>query len=244
MRSYVEQAHTRVEHERDAIETKRDAYDRFRTRLESIPLRAGSDGIGETLVSPTSGTVSQPIREAFAETVAPVCEERPHEELLVAELGEDIADALTTGGPTPALSRAVRAETDQRRAELAAMDGALDAEADSLEAAATALASVREWLVGANEPSLSTLGFEELRSRHARLAAFRTDCDDLVADRQTHLGRTTGAGGKAGIRHRDLIEYLYDGLPVGHPVLVTATRMDDLCHKCQRTLRDHLVRRV
>lgn len=243
MRTYVDRARTRVERERAVVAEKRDAYDRFRTRLESTHSQPRSEGIGETLVS-SGASASRPIREAFVETIAPVCEDRPRAELLAAELGEEIACALTTDGPTPALQRAVRAEVDQRSDELAAMDRALDAEADSLERAGEALDPIRNWLLEENETSLSDCGFEALSERHARIAAFRTDCDDLVADRQTHLDRTTGAGGRAGLRHRDLIGYLYDGLPVGHPVLVTAVCMDDLCGECQRTLRDHLVRQV
>lgn len=244
MRTHIDRARTRVEREREATAAKRDAYGRFRTRLESISLRAGSDGTGETLVSPPIGSASRPIREAFAETVAPTCEDRPSAELLAAELGEDIACVLSTGATPPALARAVRAESDQRRAELAAMGRALDVEADSLARATEAAEPAREWLLEANETPLSELGFEALRSRHGRLAAFRADCDDLVVDRREHLARTTGAAGQAGLRHRDLIEYLYDGLPIDYPVLVTATRLDDLCGDCQCAVRDHLVRRA
>ncbi|KYH26066.1 hypothetical protein HAPAU_11570 [Halalkalicoccus paucihalophilus] len=244
MRTHVERACERVDREREAVEAKREAYGRFRTRLGSISPRTGSEAPGETLVSPAGGTVSRPIREAFAGTVGPVCENRAHEELLVAELGEDIAHALTTGGATPGLRRAVRAETDRRRAELAAMDRALEAEADSLSGADAIIEPIREWLLEGNETPLSAHGFEELRERHACLAAFRADCDSLVLDRQSHFGRTTGADGKAGVRHGDLCGYLYDGFPIDYPVLVTAVRLDELCGKAQRAVRDHLVRRV
>ncbi|MCL7416764.1 MAG: hypothetical protein M8354_02845, partial [Halalkalicoccus sp.] len=61
---------------------------------------------------------------------------------------------------------------------------------------------------------------------------------------QAHLGRTTGADGKAGVRHRDLRGYLYEGFPIDHPVLVTVVRLEELCGKAQRAVRDHLVRRV
>lgn len=244
MTTYVDRADERVRRELDAIEAKRNAYGRFRTRLESASQRSSSAGVGETLVSATGGTGARPIRRAFAETVAPTCEDRAIEELLAAELGEDVATALTANGATPALRRAVRTEADQRRTELAAMDGALGTEADSLERATEIVDPIREWLIEENPTPLSELGFDGLRERHARLAGFREDCEELVADRQAHLGRTTGVGGQAGVRHRDLVGYLYEGTPVDHPVLVTAARLDGLCGEAQRAVRDHLVRRV
>lgn len=244
MTTHVGRARTRIERERDEVEAKRKAYDRFRTRLESASPRASSAGTGETLVSATSTQRVDPIREAFAETVAPTCEERSIEEVLAAELGEGVATALATGGVSRPLRRALRSETDQRRAELAAMDGALGAEAVSLERATEVVDPIREWLIEGNETALSTCGFDELRERHERLADFREDCETLVADRQEHLGRATGADGQAGVRHDDLRAYLYEARPVDHPVLVTAARLDGLCAECQRVVRDHLVRRV
>lgn len=244
MTTHVDRARARVGRETEAVEAKRDAYGRFRTRLGSVSTRSNGTGTGDTLVSATGGTGTQPIRRSFAETVAETCEDRATGELLAAELGEDVATALTANGATPALRRAVRAETDRRRAELAAMDGALGAEADSLERAADAVEPIREWLIEENPTPLSELGFDRLRERHARLAGFREACRELVADRQAHLGRTTGVDGQAGVRHRDLVGYLYEDSPIDHPVLVTATRLDDLCEEAQRSVRDHLVRRV
>lgn len=244
MTTHVGRARTRVERERDAVEAKREAYDRFRTRLESVSPRASTTGTGETLVSATSTRRVDPIREAFAETVASACEDCPTTEVLAAELGEGIATALTTDGTPPTIRRAIRAETDRRRAELAAMDRALGAEVDSLSGVDAVIEPIREWLIEGNGTPLSSRGFEELRERHACLAGFRADCDSLVLDRQAHLGRTTGADGKAGVRHRDLRGYLYDAFPVDHPALVTVVRLDELCGEAQRTVRDHLVRRV
>lgn len=248
MTTHVERARVRVEREREAVGEKRTAYDRFRSRIGSMspraaaPRRTAVDGAGETLVSVPTGRC--PVREAFVETVAPTCEDRPTAALLEDELGADVARALATGGASPALRRAIRSETDRRRAELAAMDGALEAEAASLARANETVEPIREWLIEANGTPLSERGFEGLRARHERLAGFREDCDALVRDRQARLTRTTGSDGKAGVRHRDLLAYLYDDFPVDHPVLVTATRLDDLCAECQRVVRDHLVRRA
>ncbi|MEM4781450.1 MAG: hypothetical protein QXG03_07830 [Halalkalicoccus sp.] len=240
MRTHVE----RVDREREAVIEKRTAYDRFRTRLGAIsPRRTGGTG-GDTLVSSGGTAGAGPVREAFAETVAPTCEDRPVSELLAAELGEEVATALATAGLSPPLYRALESESGRRRAELAAMERALDAEADSLERASDRIEPIRKWLIETNETPLSACEFDELRARHERLAGFRADCGAIAVDRQEHLGRTTSAGGRAGVRHRDLPYYLYESFPTDHPVLVTVARLDDLCGECQRVVRSHLVRRV
>lgn len=244
MSTHVRRASERVERERETVEAKRRAYGRFRSRLRSIQPRSGTTGAGEVVVGSTGGRAARPIREAFAETVASTCEDRPTMELLATELGEGVATALAADGVSPPLRRAVLSESDRRRVELAAMDRALDAEADSLARASETVDPIHEWLIETNETPLSACGFEELRARHERLAGFREDCVSLLSARQEHLGRTTSADGRAGLRHRELVAHLYESFPIDHPVLVTATRLDGLCAECQRVVRDHLVRRV
>ena len=246
--TYVGRASERVARECADIEAKREVYDRFRSRLRTISPRTAVTGTGpgpgEVLVSSTDGQATRSIRKAFDETVATAYEDRSTMDLLATELGEGVATALATGAASSSLRSAVRSAIDQRRAELAAMDRALDAEAESLERAAETIGSIREWLVGVNETPLSACGFEELRTYHERLTGFRADCDALIADRQDHLGRTTSVDGQAGVRHRDLLAHLYEPFPIDHPVLVTGTRLDGVCGDCQRAVRDHLVRRV
>lgn len=253
MNTYVERASRRVERERETVEAKRRAYRRFRSRLRSMRSRSGPadatarsvpGGGNEVIAGSTGGGAVRPIREAFAETVASACEDRPTVELLATELGEGVATALAADGASPPLRRAVLAESDRRCVQLAAMDRALDAEADSLTRASETVEPIREWLIEANETPLSACGFEKLRARHERLADSREDCAALLSARQEHLGRTTSADGRAGLRHRELVDHLYGAFPIDHPVLVTATRLEELCVDCQRVVRDHLVRRV
>lgn len=244
MTTYVGRASGQIERERETIEAKRRAYGRFRSRVRSIQPRSGATGAGEVVAGSAGGRVAGPLLEAFDETVASACADRPTMELLAAELGEGVATALGAGGTSLPLLRAVLSESDRRRAELVAMERALDAEADSLARTDETVESIREWLIEANETPLSASGFEELRAYHERLAGFREDCAALLSDRQEHLGRTTSADGRAGLRHRDLVAHLYEGFPIDHPVLVTLVRLDELCTECQRSVRDHLVRRV
>lgn len=247
MNTHVGRASDRVAREREAVGARRRAYGRFRSRVEAIRPRprAGPAGAGEVVAGSRGGSdVTEPIREAFVETVAATLADRPVAELLAAELGEGVATAIEAEAPSPSLRRAVLSESDRRRAELAAMDRALEAEAASLSGAKETIESTREWLVDADGTALSACGFDELRARHERLAEFREDCERTLAERQEHLGRTTSVGGRAGVRQRDLVDGLYGEFPIDYPVLVTLTRLEESCVDCQRVVRDHLVRRA
>lgn len=246
MTTRVGRASERVTDERETVEAKRDAYGRFRSRVRAVsPQSVTTGGTGVTVAHASGGTsVARTIREAFAETVAPTCEERPTRDLLSAELGDEVATALTMGDVSPPLRQAILSASDQRRAELAAMDRALGLEADSLDRAEGTIERIRGWLIEKNGTPLSDCGFEELHARHDRLARFRDACEELLSDRQEHLARTTSANGRAGVRQRDLVAYLYEPFPIDHPVLVTAVRLDAIRADCQRVVRDHLVRRV
>jgi hypothetical protein len=103
---------------------------------------------------------------------------------------------------------------------------------------------VVEWVETAAETPLPQLGFDALAERHRRLAAFRERCDDVVADRQSLLGTTTGRELEAGVRHGAVVEFVYADFPVEYPVLSTVARVADTCADCQRAVRDHLVRRA
>ncbi|WP_460559486.1 DUF7260 family protein [Halorubrum pallidum] len=91
---------------------------------------------------------------------------------------------------------------------------------------------------------VTALGFDELRAYHDRLEAHRAQCAGVCRDRQEDLGGATSHDVAVGITHRSLVEHVYANLSVTHPVLDTATRLSGICTECQRTVRDHLVRRA
>jgi hypothetical protein len=261
----VSAAIERVAAEREHVADELRAYDRFDASVRDIePATAAAAGgrpatdggaVTRARTAVREDSMAGPadrVREAFAETVRPysvadVDDGEPLVETLAAELGDGIAATLsptTPGRLTPEVKDAIRSAVDRRRAELRATENALETEADSLETARETFDEVVVWLLAADERPLSSLGFEDLRRRHETLATFRSRCSDVAADRQAVLRRTTSDGPKAGVSHDTLVEFLYQDAPTAHPVLTTAVRLDSVCASCQRTVRDHLVRRV
>ncbi|WP_435064263.1 DUF7260 family protein [Halobaculum sp. EA56] len=87
----------------------------------------------------------------------------------------------------------------------------------------------------------------EARSRRRETRTLKLALDREEERLETAAERTEAVAewiAAAGIRHRDLVSYLYRDLSVDHPVLSTVARLDATCADCQRTIRDHLVRRV
>lgn len=257
--THVDRARTRAEAEREAIEAKAEAFEAFCDRVSvvravSAPAATGATATAGTQLRTDSAGEDRcrAVRTAFAETVRPhsvadVDEAEPLLETVREELTDAVAVALapTTGARfTAELKRMVLAETRARRAETAALREALDRERTHLREATETVDEVTAWLAEADETPLSDLGFDALEARHDRLAGHRTRCERLARDRQGFLRETTTEAGDAGIRHRDLVPYLYRDFPVDHPVLATAARLDDVCSDCQQAVRDHLVRRA
>ena len=270
--TYIDAAQDLVEAERTAAEAKRGGMESFVERVADLPAEsspaggpgvAGAGGLAQrTEASGVGGC--DPIRTAFAETVHPHAvaggdsvvgadpeargaESEPLTAAIRREFTEEIAVALAPASSvpfSPGLKRGVLTEARRRERELDVLCRALDRESESLRAAADTVASVSSWIAAADETPLSELGFDALRRRHEALAAHRDRCDGAAADRQSALGSTTAVGADAGLRHRDLVGSVYEGLSVDHPVLATLVRLDDACQECQRAVRAHLIRRA
>ncbi|EMA44894.1 DUF7260 family protein [Halococcus saccharolyticus] len=268
--THVRQALDRVRDEQAVVTEKQTAYGRFVREIEqlSVDTPSGTQATrqatagqqttaGSVATMQSSGTGGsdrcERVREQFATTV------RPHStadvddgetllEAIAAELSEQVAVALApqnaTVGFTAGIKNGVLSEVTQRRSELRAMERALDREAESLVEATDTLDDVLGWIVEVNETPLTELGFEALRARHDRLDEFREECATVARDRQSVLRATTTGDGEAGIAHQDLAACLYDAFPVAYPILSTVARVIEVCDRCQRAIRAHLVRRV
>lgn len=268
IQTHIHHALASVQDEQIHVAGKQVAFDEFERNVQGIP--ADSTGSHAEAVQTTTGgaitaTASRiiggisssedrchEVREVFAETIRPHSIEDTDEpesllETIREELGGDLAVTLATqkgGRFTSTTKRAVLSASAERRQELMVMEQALDAEEDSLQSAIETVETTIDWLVEANETPLTDLDFDELQARHETLATHRTQCNQIAHDRQAFLNRTTSHEAAVGINHRTLTEYLYAELPVNYPVLVTSTRLDEICTGCQRMVRDHLVRRV
>jgi hypothetical protein len=258
--TYVDQARTRVRAERKALGEMVDAYESFCRRVQNLPADGtASTGVGKgptatTHLSTDAGSADdcRPVRVAFVETIRPhsvvdVDGEESVLETIRAEFTDAIALALapkTDTRFTPALKSQVLAAAQSRRSETRALQTAVERERDHLEETADVVETVTTWLVSANETPLSALGFKKLKHRHETLASHRDRCEQVARERQALLRATTSDGVDVGVSHRTFIRYLYQELPVDHPVLATITKLEETCRSCQRIVRDQLIRRV
>ncbi|OYR44047.1 hypothetical protein [Halorubrum sp. Eb13] len=259
--TYIQQARTRARSEREPIDEMLDAYDTFIRRVQklqpeqtpsSVASLSTAGGVTHLSADASSTDGCRPVRTVFTETI------RPHSvadidetESLLKTIREEFTDAIavalaptTEASFTPDLKRMVLAEAQSRRAEATALQKALEREEAHLDEADAAVDDIIAWIVDANETPLTDLGFDALQQRHETLASHRDYCEEVARDRQEFLQKTTNNGVDAGIRHRSLIPYLYQDFSVDHPVLATVATLDETCEDCQRTVRDHLVRRA
>jgi hypothetical protein len=254
----IDRARKRVRGEREAVDAKIEALDAFVGRIEELapdPNSAASSvtaTVGaQSRVASAADSRCRRVRTAFAETIRPhsvddTDGDEPLLETIREEFTETIAVALapTTDAPfTPGLKRAIVAQAEARRAEATAFARALDRETDQLDAAGETVDEITGWIGRSEEPPPSDVGFNALKLRHETLERHRNRCETLARDRQEFLGETTNNGIEAGIRHRQLMPYLYATLSVDHPVLATVVRLDAACEEYQRIIRDHLTRR-
>lgn len=271
--THVHRARDRAESEAAAFEARVEAYERFYDRVADVPTgptdatgattartartatpSAELAGFGGTqrFVGASTADRCETVRTAFAETIGPesvadVGDAEPLIETIRTELSEGVAVALaptTDATFSPEVKRGVLAETQSRKREATVVRRALDREVSSLDAAATLIDDVTTWIEAKDETPLSDLGFDALHERHRTLSTFRDRCDETVCDRQSTLRTTTSYELEAGVRHREVVGFLYVDFPVDYPVLSTVARLGETCRTCQRAVRDHLVRRV
>ncbi len=255
--TYVEQARTHVRAEREAVEAKLAAFEEVNRLVEAIPTES-------TAITSVTG----PEQRANSANDARCLEvRRAFEEMVRSNSVDDVVDAesesllatvraaftdpitlalvpTTDASFSPELRQTVIDETAARRGEPVAFDGEFAREAEHLPDASDAVDDVTGWIVDINETPLPALGFHALKDRHGTLATHRTRCGQRARQSQAFLEKATSTGVKAGVSHRQLPTYLYQDFPVDHPVLATVATLEATRRECQRTERDHLVRRV
>jgi len=256
----IHDALTRIKTEQDAVDAKRDAIDQFIERVEACspaPSPAAATYATATVSrtpqeSQGSTNQCQTVRQAFAETIEPhslddIDDSESLHETIQTELSESIAIALaptTKAAFSPELKQAVLSKSHVRRTATDTLRRALDREVSELGDARDTVDEFTEWISTADETPLTELGFEELRSRHGTLSAYRSCCKELASHRQDFLEGATSHGETIGVSHSDLVDYAYQDFPADRPVLATMARLAETCGECQRIVRQHLVRRV
>jgi hypothetical protein len=261
----LDAAAERVAEERCAVVAERDALDEFVGRVEDLgptgadrPLADGGVRTGPSSPGPVLGAAPGSegpdelgaVREAFVDLVVPTVPDHVEGDspaaVLRDGLGPEVAGALAAEGPlTPPVRAGLRESVAERRRELDATEVVLDRERDQLAAVRGTVSGTVEWLRAADETPLSELGFDALRGRHDRLAEVRSECDDLVRERQTFLEGTTGRDG-CRVSHDPFFAYLYgesETPDADFPALATLADLAALVEDCQRAVRAHLARR-
>lgn len=257
----IKQAQARVRAEEAVTNDKLDAYETFIRRVQGLETDQTSTSVagvtaagGTTHFSADTYSVDgcRTVRTAFTETIHPhIIADSDETESLLETISEELTDAIAVAlAPTTEVSfttdikQIVLAEAQSRRSETAVLQQALAREKTHLTAVTVVVDDIIAWIDDVNETPLTELDFDALKQRHETLTGHRDCCEDVAHDRQAFLQETTNDCIDAGIRHRSLIPYLYQDFPVDHPVLATITTLNQLCRSCQRTVRDHLVRRV
>jgi hypothetical protein len=258
--TYIDHARTRAQAEQEAVDAKLEAFGMFIDRVSDFltdPTPSSTSGITaaagtRTHTETSTDDRSRAVRTAFAETIRPhsVADIDASESLLATiqnELTDSIALALAPTSETSfstALKQAIITEATARQTETEVLHEALAREETHLKAVSETVDDIIAWIADANETPLTALDFESLQQRHETLANHRARCEELAQQRQEFFQSTTSQNVEAGIRHQSLLPYLYEDFPVDHPVLVTVVRLDVTCKRCQRAVRNHLVRRA
>ncbi|SEQ81193.1 DUF7260 family protein [Natrinema salaciae] len=256
-----------IDEERTAVTDRGAAFETFARRVRAVPAERPVSTVSghATAATPvamaterstretTAATAADrcvTVREAFAETVRPhsIADHETDESLvetLAAELTEDVAVALATEtGWTPALKRAVLESVATRRREVESLQELLRSERHTVEDAIDSIEEITAWLRSTADESLLQCDFDALRRKHERLEGYRSRLETLAAERQAQLTESTNRYGRGGTQRRTVVTSIYADLSVRHPVLSSATRLNEICGGCQRTVRAHLTRRV
>lgn len=236
----LETAYECLDRERRELRCERDALERFRERVAAVGTTAGAAqraGTGARLAGPpaSSGAVVtapdarvERVRQYYRETVMAV----PHYEAVYgepfavnvrAELGDDVADALTadtTTAFTSPLKRAVVTATDASIEERTTFLRTLEDEEASLDAARDVLVDVAAALDGAGPLNAS------------QVAALLDDLDAVAATRQEHLHSTVAGGHE---RYHLLCAYLYGEPSWTYPVLNAVSTLRERLDERRRT---------
>jgi len=266
--AFIPDARAVLRRERERAGDERDAFARFARRVANIDATAAQGyapgggganrgpgpGVGTLALSGTAGSppddrVAQ-ARRAYRGTVMSVghYEEEYGESLsenVSAEFGESVAIALEGAEAfTPGLRRTLVDGAETARDRRNSLVRAIEKEEATLRTAAGTLSDVESDVEAvADGGSTLSLSFEQLMDRWGRLYDMEQECEAVLAERQESI--QSGYGVPLRLDGPiTLQEYLYDSLPVTHPVLAEATRVIEAVRDAQDSTSVALSRRV
>lgn len=249
---HTTEAGAHLEEELRRLAAEREAFTRFRSRVADIEATEASAAVPVTggIASSSSGMPDESlddVRAAYRGTVMDVAHYEgdygePIADNLAAEFGEDVAVAVVEGSRlTPQLKAALLHSSQEAAERRASLVSTLRAESESLDAAEAVLKDVERERASIDQRPVAERSFEGLVEDWDHLGSLADRCRRLVADRQDRL-RELSASMPPG--RPDLHAYLYDDLPVNHPVLADGAALAESVEDLRGRLLQSITRRV
>jgi hypothetical protein len=184
--------------------------------------------------------------DAYRETVMAVAHyeeeyDEPLAENLAAEVGDDLASAITANERFPSqIKQSLDHAIQQCIASRTMLLDDLEREREALETAATTITDIRDQ----NEQPMGEWSLSERYRIHATLCGYEAECDTVARARQETVqtyrvrAEQTRVGTDAGADSPLFIVHCYQSLPVTYPVLADLATLGELL----REARGHLER--
>ena len=228
--------------ERERTLAERDAFKAFRTHVTTIepPKNRASSTHGRqssaqrTLVKQShSDERLQRVRDAYRESVMsmPHYEDEYDDSLtesLAEEFGPEVAGAVLTGDQfTRSLREQLLTASREACSRRTTFLTVLTQETESLQAAEETITALGSALDTLDARSLESWSPVELADSYERLLTAEERCEELASERQTTLHSHSLPGPTPVDSDLDLVEYLYQSLPVTYPVLADLADLAD-----------------
>lgn len=241
-----------LEEELRRLAAEREAFTRFRSRVSDLEASEVSAAVPVTGgIASGSGTLTDDsldqVRDAYRGTVMDVAHYEgdygePLADNLAAEFGDDLAIAVVEGSRlTPQLKAALLRSSQESAQRRASLFSTLQSESESLTAAGNVLEEVEAERVAIDERPVAEQSYEALVDDWRHLGRLTDRCRQLVTDRQDRL-RELSASMPPG--RPELRTYLYDDLPVNHPVLADGAALAESVEDLRGRVLQSLTRRV
>jgi hypothetical protein len=249
---HVWDAEVLLDEEMKRLAAERDAFSKFAKRVSDIEAVETSTAVPASggMVTTTSAVPDERmgrVADAYRETVMDVEHfdadyGEPIAENLAAEFGESIALAVVDGGQfTQQLKAAPLQSSREASRQREAFTSTPEAEAEPLEHAASTLAVVDDERESLAEAAPASRSYEQLVDDWHRLGELSERCRSIASERQERL-RELSASMPPG--EQDLHEYIYEELPVSHPVLADAASLSGAIDELRGRVLRSLTRRV
>lgn len=254
---HIFRAHDVLETEMTRTTAERDAFRQFRARCAQIdpttpPLQPTATGLIEyrgLLRSRTQHTgpdgALQQVCEAYRETIMAIPHydeeyDEPLDENLAAEVGDELATAITNGEYFPPQIKQNLAQTTQQCiASRRMLLDDLDRKQAALETAETTITKIHEWLRERNAQPMGEWSLTERYQLHETLEAHESHCDTVAAARQERIRSHRATTARTDDRLFNA--YLYGSLSVTFPILADLATLGDLLKEARQRLEETLV---